>query len=43
MIVQLNFPGRGAAPVVLTYVLVSALLLAGYGMWRRRETARAVA
>jgi BASS family bile acid:Na+ symporter len=41
MIVQLNFPGRGAAPVVLTYVLVSALLLAGYGKWRRGTQAPA--
>ncbi len=41
MIVQVNFPGRGAAPVILTYVLVSALLLAGYGKWRRGTRAAA--
>jgi len=34
LVVQLNFPGRGAGAVVLTYVLVSAVLLAMYGKWR---------
>jgi bile acid:Na+ symporter, BASS family len=36
LVVQLNFPGRGAGAVVLTYVLVSAVLLAMYGKWRVR-------
>jgi hypothetical protein len=36
MIIQVNFPGRGAAPVVLTYVVASALLLAGFARWRRK-------
>jgi bile acid:Na+ symporter, BASS family len=34
LVVQLNFPGWGAGAVVLTYVLVSAVLLAIYGKWR---------
>jgi len=34
LVVQLNFAGRGAGAVVLTYVLVSAILLAVYGKWR---------
>jgi BASS family bile acid:Na+ symporter len=38
LIVQLNFPGKGAGAVVLTYVLVSVVLLAIYA----RSPARAV-
>jgi len=39
LVVHLNFPGRGAAPVVLTYVLVTGILLAIYGRWWRRRAA----
>jgi len=39
LVVQLNFPGRGAAPVVLSYVLVTGILLAIYGRWWRRRAA----
>jgi BASS family bile acid:Na+ symporter len=38
MIVQLNYPGRGAAPVVLTYVVASALLLAVLGRMSPRKS-----
>jgi BASS family bile acid:Na+ symporter len=41
LVVQLNFPGRGAGAVVLTYVLVSAILLAIYGKWRGGAPAEA--
>jgi bile acid:Na+ symporter, BASS family len=36
LVVQLNFAGRGAGAVILTYVLVSAILLAAYARWRGR-------
>ncbi len=41
LVIQLNFPGRGAGAVVLTYVLVSAILLAIYGKWRGGALAEA--
>lgn len=40
LIVQVNFPGQGAGAVVLTYVLVSGILIAAYGAWRRHHPGR---
>ena len=37
LVIQLNFPGRGAGALVLTYILVSGTLIAAYGAWRRRR------
>jgi BASS family bile acid:Na+ symporter len=40
LVIQINFPGHGAGAVVLTYILVSGILIAAYGAWGRRASAR---
>ncbi|MEY2669182.1 MAG: hypothetical protein RJA59_1820 [Pseudomonadota bacterium] len=39
LVIQLNFPARGAGAVVLTYILVSGVLIAAYGTWRKNRRA----
>jgi BASS family bile acid:Na+ symporter len=41
LVVQLNFAGRGAGAVVLTYVLVSSVVLAVYAKWTGRAASPA--